>query len=163
MNSPTAKDDPAVHAWAVLLRTGQKVLRLIEADLKDQGFPPLHWYDVLLELDRAEGRRLRQFELEERMALAQYNLSRLIDRMEAQGLVERKGCPNDRRGNHVVPTAEGVALRRRMAPPYRAAIARHFGNVLAPCAAERLTDALSRFSRWPAEISDCLQDESSPR
>ena len=76
--------EETVTAWARLVRAEQTVLGRIEAALKAADLPPLSWYDVLLELGRAEDGRLRPLELERRTLLAQYNASRLIDRMEKE-------------------------------------------------------------------------------
>jgi len=131
-----------VDAWAQLLRASQRLLRHVERDLKDAGFPPLAWYDVLRELDAAEEKRLRQFEIEERAAMTQYNLSRLLDRLEAKGLVRREGCPNDRRGNFVIPTPEGHRLKAEMWPVYEQAISRHFGKAVTAAEARALAAVL---------------------
>ena len=74
--------EEVVTAWARLIRAEQALLARIEGELKAAGFPPLAWYDVLLELGRTENGRLRPVELERHTLLAQYNASRLIDRME---------------------------------------------------------------------------------
>src|SRR5262245_21222144 len=84
--------DAAIRTWTRLIRAQQSTLSAVEADLKAAGFPPLGWYDVLLELSRTEGEGLRPFALEEKLLLAQYNLSRLLDRLEAAGHVERRSC-----------------------------------------------------------------------
>src|SRR6266566_841845 len=73
--------DAVIRAWTRLIRAQQAALSAVEADLKTAGFPPLAWYDVLLELSRAEGEGLRPFALEQELLLAQYNLSRLLDRL----------------------------------------------------------------------------------
>src|SRR6478736_9230148 len=88
-NEPTPSD-AVVDAWIGLMRAQQRLLGQIEADLKLAGLPPLGWYDVLWELVRSPQGRLRPFEIEERTLLAQYNLSRLIDRLENAGLVQRQ-------------------------------------------------------------------------
>src|SRR5215471_13976414 len=111
-----------VRAWARLMKAQQLALGIIEQDLKAAGLPPLVWYDVLLEVERAGGEGLRPFELERAMLLAQYNLSRLIDRMVAAGLVERRPCDDDGRGHKVAVTDAGRAMRRRMWPVYARAI-----------------------------------------
>src|SRR5688572_19263494 len=119
------KHDPSedtVTAWARLVRAEQTVLGKIEAELKAAGFPPLSWYDILLELSRAETGRLRPLELEHRTLLAQYNASRLFDRMEKAGLVERLPHPEDGRGQLVAITAEGRALQKRIWRIYGPAI-----------------------------------------
>ena len=74
--------DAATKAWARLIRAREIVVGAVERDLKAAGLPPLAWYDVLLELTRAPDGRLRPFELEKETLLLQYNLSRLLDRLE---------------------------------------------------------------------------------
>jgi len=122
--------EATVTAWARLVRAEQTVLGRIEAVLKGADLPPLAWYDVLLELSRAEDGRLRPLELERRTLLAQYNASRLIDRMEKAGLVERLPHPEDGRGQLVAITAEGRALQKRMWKVYGPAIAAQVGAKL---------------------------------
>jgi DNA-binding MarR family transcriptional regulator len=141
-------DDPSdavVTAWARLLRAQRAALGAVEAELKRAGLPPLAWYDVLLELKRAPDKRLTPGELEERLLLAQYNLSRLLDRMVADGLVRRLPYPGDKRRQWIEPTAEGRALRRRMWPVYAAAITRHVGARLGDRDAARLADLLAKL------------------
>src|ERR671920_1477835 len=96
--------EAAVQAWARLVRVGGSLLDAVEAELKGAGSPPLAWYDALLELGRAPEGRLRPFELERHMLLPQYSTSRLVDRLERAGLVERLGCPDDRRGQLILIT-----------------------------------------------------------
>jgi DNA-binding MarR family transcriptional regulator len=142
------KHDPSeetVTAWARLVRAEQVVLEKIEAALKAAGFPPLSWYDVLLELSRAEQGRLRPLELEHRTLLAQYNASRLIDRMEKAGLVERLPHPEDGRGQLVAITAEGRALQKRIWRVYAPAIQRHVGEKLRPAEATELARLLRKL------------------
>src|ERR671938_544541 len=122
---PANPSEAAVQAWARLVRVSGALLDAVEAELKAAGFPPLAWYDALLELDRAPEGRLRPFELERHMLLAQYSTSRLVDRLERAGLVERLQCPLDGRGQDVAITAAGRELRTRMWPAYAAAIERH--------------------------------------
>src|SRR4051812_16521903 len=102
-----------VTAWARLVRAGTAVQAAVEADVKAAGHPPLAWYDVLLELSRRE-EGFRPFELERELLFAQYNLSRLLDRMEDAGLLARHPAPDDGRGSVVAITAEGRALMNKM-------------------------------------------------
>ena len=137
--------DETVTAWARLIRAGQTVLEEIEAELKTAGLPPLAWYDVLLELARAEAGRLRPLELERRTLLAQYNASRLIDRMEKVDLVERLPHPEDGRGQLVAITAEGRALQKRIWKIYGPAIERHVGAKLSRNEATELARLLKKL------------------
>ena len=111
-----------IRVWARLMRAQQLALASVERELKAAGLPSLVWYDVLLEVERAGGEGLRPFELERAMLLAQYNLSRLIDRMERAGLVERRACEDDGRGQLVAITEHGKAIRLKMWPVYAQAI-----------------------------------------
>jgi DNA-binding MarR family transcriptional regulator len=137
--------DAVVRAWARLIRAQQAVLSAVEAELKAAGFPPLGWYDVLLELTRKDG-AIRPFALEQELLLAQYNLSRLLDRLEKAGYIERRPCPDDGRGQEVAITAAGRALVKRMWPTYRAAIARHVGSKLSEDEAARLAALLGKLT-----------------
>lgn len=130
------KNEPSktvVRAWARLLRAHTQALGGVERALKDAGFPQLSWYDVLLELERAGDAGLRPFELERSLLLPQYGLSRLLDRMQAENLIERRACASDGRGSSIHVTRQGRDLRRRMWPTYAAAISHAVGT--------RLTDA----------------------
>lgn len=114
--------ETAVRAWARLLRAQHAAQSHVEKALKDAGFPPLSWYDVLLELERGDKAGQRPFELERHLLLPQYGLSRLLDRIEAAGYLERRPCEDDARGQVVVITRAGRQLRRRIWPTYAAAL-----------------------------------------
>jgi DNA-binding MarR family transcriptional regulator len=133
--------ETVVRAWARLMRAQRLALGAVEQALTSAGLPPLGWYDALIELERAGDDGLRPFELERAMLLEQYNLSRLIDRLEKAGYVERRACADDGRGQIVAITAAGRAIRRRMWPVYAAAIEDALGRHLSAKQAESL-DAL---------------------
>lgn len=105
-------------AWVLLIRGQQVLLGKVETALKEAGLPPLSWYDVLLELSRDPGSGLRQYEIGERILLNKHNLSRLIDRLESDGLVKRQACDVDGRGNIVKITEKGAQLKQEMWPVY---------------------------------------------
>lgn len=148
-----------VAAWARLMKAARMLLSAVETDLKSAGLPPLGWYDVLLELER-EKAGLRPFELENRLLLEQYNLSRLVDRLRDAGYVEKRPSREDRRGHLLFITPAGKALRKRIWPVYAACIQRHVGARLSePEAAElaRILDLLVAAPCHPppgAEIGD---------
>ena len=137
--------EPTISAWARLHRASQSVLSAVESDLKAAGHPPLAWYDVLLELKRVGKDGLRPLALQSQLLLAQYNLSRLLDRMEREGYLERRPCPNDGRGQIVVITPDGRHLIKRMWPTYEAAIRQHFAERLSTEEAARLARLLGKL------------------
>jgi DNA-binding MarR family transcriptional regulator len=144
MNSP-APSDAVIRAWARLERAHRAAQSTVEARLKKAGLPPLAWYDALLELERADPPGLRPFELQKAMLLAQYNLSRLVDRLEAAGYVARSASEEDGRGQRLTITKSGRALRRRMWPVYADAIAAAVGSRLSEPEATTLGDLLGRL------------------
>jgi DNA-binding MarR family transcriptional regulator len=110
-----------IDAWGALLGTHALATRRIEAALKAAGMPPLAWYDVLLELERAGG-RLRIGALAERIVIEPYNMTRLLDRLEQSGCLTRERSTSDRRSAFAVLTKAGEKLRGEMWPTYRRAI-----------------------------------------
>jgi DNA-binding MarR family transcriptional regulator len=142
---------PAVEAaWINLVRAEEAVVAAVEAEVKAEGLPPLAWYDVMLELSRPRNEAgLRQNELERRLLFQQYNLSRLVDRLEQAKYVERKQCPEDGRGQVVVATAAGRKFQKQMWPVYRDAIAKHFANKLTSKEAAELGRLLEKLVGSP--------------
>ncbi len=135
-----------IEAWATLVRTEKALSDQIEERLKSAGFPSLDWYHVLHEVDRSPKGMMRQSGVQNRTQIAQYNVCRLVDRLEREGLVERHQCQVDGRNNVVVITAKGRALRRAMWPVYAAAVEEHFGARLSQAEAEQLVHLLAKVA-----------------
>ena len=125
-----ATPTPAViEAWASLVRTEKALVDKVEERLKREGFPPLDWYHVLYEVDRSPQGMLRQAGVQDRTQLAQYNVCRLVDRLEQEGLVERRQCTQDGRSNVLRhhrqgPRACAARCGRSMRPASRSTSAR---------------------------------------
>lgn len=138
-------DESRNAAWRLFLTTHAKLITLIEQELAQAGLPPLAWYDVLLALSESPEHRLRMHELAETMVLDRSNLTRLVDRLEAKGLVCRKSCPTDRRGAFAAITEQGLAMRQQMWPVYEQVIAKYFACHLSDTEVEVLSKALKRM------------------
>jgi DNA-binding MarR family transcriptional regulator len=138
----TGPSDTVIRAWARLMTAQRLALSAVERHLKTARLPPLVWYDVLLEVERAGAAGLRPFELEQAMLLAQYNLSRLIDRLERAGYVERRTCEDDGRGQMIAITDQGKAIRRKMWPVYARGIEMALGRHLSARQAGALDEVL---------------------
>jgi DNA-binding MarR family transcriptional regulator len=124
---PPKLTEEQLTTWRAFLRAHSTMLRRIARDLEDAELPPLTWYDVLAALrDAPEGRPLKQVELAERVLLSHSGLSRLIDRMEAKGLVDRVRCPGDRRSLNIQLTDAGEEMLEQMWPVYARGIAEDF-------------------------------------
>ena len=125
-------DDPVVAAWRGLLIAHSKLVPAVEGDLRAAGQVPLSWYDVLLELNAAPGRRLRMSELGQRAVLSRTRVSRVVDELVAAGLTERQPDETDGRSSFAALTAAGQEALRKAWPVYREAIRRHLGAHLTP-------------------------------
>jgi DNA-binding MarR family transcriptional regulator len=163
MNKERATD-PKEHAWAVLLAAHARLVERIEAELAAAELPPLGWYDVLWALESAAEHQLRMHELAEHVVLSRSNLTRLADRLEEAGLIERAAVTEDRRGAYCVITSAGRALRKRMWPVYQQAVERYFGAHISDREAIQLGEVLSRVARAVRQTSRApTAPEISPR
>ena len=136
--------DAVTRAWVRLVRARHVVVSAVEADVKVEGVLPLEWYDVLWDLERHED-GVRPFELEQRLLFAQYNLSRLIDRMVEAGLVKRMACPTDKRGHMLFLTELGRKQRKASWPHYARAVNKHLGDKLTEAETEKLAALLEKL------------------
>ena len=134
----------AARIGSRLARARRHVARQVEADLKAAGLPQLAWCEILFELARRpEGRAAPQL-IERRLVIEQYNLSRLLDRLEAKKLVRRVPHPTDRRRQIVEILPHGRRVRDEAWPVYGASLARQTAS-LSEKQSDRLADLLSRL------------------
>jgi DNA-binding MarR family transcriptional regulator len=137
------EDVDRVGAWAALLRVHAAVVPKLERRLADTGLP-LSWYDVLLVLNAAPGRRLRMTELGTQAVLSRERISRVVTELERAGLVRREPNPDDGRSSFAAITPEGRDRLRAAAPLYLAGIESHFADHLSDDEIRTLTGALGR-------------------
>ncbi|MGH2819340.1 MAG: MarR family winged helix-turn-helix transcriptional regulator [Actinomycetota bacterium] len=132
------------RAWRLFLQTHATVLDVLEQELRDRLGLPLSWYEVLLHLSRAPEGRQRMSDLARSVLLSKSGLTRLIDRMEGAGLIERSHCPSDRRGTFASLTPRGKEAFEEAAPLHLEGIRRHFLGPLTPEERDTLADLLAR-------------------
>ena len=113
-------------AWSALLRVHAALVPVLDAELQATHRLPITWYDVLLELNAAPGRRMTMGELGAAAVVSRSRVSRVVDDLVAAGLVARAANPDDRRSAYAVITDAGRRRLRAAAPTYLAAIERHF-------------------------------------
>jgi DNA-binding MarR family transcriptional regulator len=146
-------DEFHLAAWRAFLNTHAVVIDLIERELARAKQLPLSSYDVLLTLLEAPDHRLRMHEIAEAVVLSRSGLTRLIDRLEAQGLLVRERSDSDRRGAYAVLTSEGVIALRQAWPIYARGIDQHFTSLLRDTEVRTLTEALERVLAIARESS----------
>ena len=119
-------------AWRGLLRVHTALVRELDADLTAAHELPLSSYDVLIYLESAPGKRLRMAELADSVLLSRSGVTRLVDRLERDGLIVRDTCTSDGRGCFAVLTEAGEALLARARPTHldgvRERFLRHFSE-----------------------------------
>jgi DNA-binding MarR family transcriptional regulator len=143
---PTA-DDPRLRAWIAFLRAHAAVTRRLEAELHAERDLGLAEYDALVQLALADGRRLRMSELAERVVLSRSGVSRLVDRLEASGLVTRTPCAHDARVSWATLTAAGFARLRDASSVHLRGVETHFLSRIPGDDREALVRALETVVR----------------
>ena len=126
MTTNSRRDDPRIGAWRAFLRAHAQVIRRLERELHDEQGLALTDYDVLVQLARSDQRRLRMSELADRLLLSRSGATRLVDRLAADGLIERVSCEDDRRGQWAALTDAGLRRLREAAPTHLRGVATHF-------------------------------------
>ena len=130
MASPTRSGEPLTDrelaAWRGMLRTHSDVVARLDAELERDHGLPLSSYEVLISLADAPVGRLRMGELAEALLLSRSGLTRLVDRLERQGMVSRERCEDDARGYFAVITAGGRRKLRDARPAHLAGVREHF-------------------------------------
>lgn len=135
-----------LEAWRKYYVSFWRVYGAIEADLAAAGLPSLSWYDALYELYLAPGQHLRMSELAHSALLSRSGLTRLVDKLEKEGLIVRQSCPSDGRVQHAQLTAKGVEVLRKIWPVYRAGIAKYFGTQLSTAEAKEIAAVFGRVA-----------------
>ena len=127
-SSPNARTtrDPRLAAWRSFLRAHARVIRALEAELDASQDLALTDYDVLVQLASAPDRRLRMSELADALLLSRSGVTRLVDRLVNEGLVERVMCDTDRRGQWAALTDAGHERLRTATPTHLGGVAEHF-------------------------------------
>lgn len=121
------------------------VIDLIEHELAEAEQLPLSSYDVLLALVEAPNRRLRMHELAQAIVLSRSGLTRLVDRLEQEGLLRRDRSGPDRRATYAVLTLKGFRAFRHAWPIYAQGIVKHFIQHLNEQEISNLTQMLERL------------------
>lgn len=152
-----ASNEPDV--WFRFVRAHRTVIREIERRLAEAGLPPYAWYDALWGLESGPDGSRRMHELADVMAIERYNLTRLVDRLEKEGLVQRSRSEGDGRGALASITDSGRVLRKRMWAVYEEAVAELFLSQLDDDQRRGFAAALERT----AELARSAGSESRKR
>ena len=149
-NLPVVTNDGRVDplwfdSWRGVLFASARVLSAVEPRLQEHSGISLAFLDVLGRLYDAPEGKLRMQELQQRSLFTRSGMTRLVDRMEAAGLVRRESVPGDRRGVLVAITPEGGRLHEEALARHLLDLEQEFASRLTPAQHKALAEALSQF------------------
>ena len=122
MSSPSREE---LRAWRAFLECAFALIDILDAELRDERGLTLRWYDVLVNLEEAEG-PVRMSEVASRILASKSGLTRVIDRMEEEGLVRRRRPADDRRVILLEITEQGLDALHAARTVHRRGIQEHF-------------------------------------
>jgi len=153
---PNALDPLELAAWRGFLRVHSSLIHDLDHELQAEHDLPLSSYEVLLTLASAEGRQMRMSEVADSVLLSRSGLSRLCDRLERQGLIERRECDTDRRGFNARLTDAGLER-------FRDAQRTHLDGVRRAFLAPLSRDDLRRLAgMWETVLPGAAEGGSRP-
>ena len=125
-----APSDPRLDVWRTFLQAHARLFRRLDDELREEHGLSLPEYEALVHIGRAPGRRVRMSQLAQQVLLSKSGVTRLIDRLVADGFVERSACSSDARGQEAVLTGAGLARVRAAADTHLRGIDRYFVSAL---------------------------------
>lgn len=145
------------------MRVHAALTRALDADLETAHGLPLTSFEVLMYLADADGQRMRMSDLADRVLLSRSGVTRLVDRLESQGLIERASCKSDARGSFAVLTTAGAERVRAARSTHRAGVRERFLSRLTAEEQELLAGVWERLV-GPAieadDICDSINDKA---
>ena len=114
------------RAWRGLLRAHSDLAKRLDAELEQAHRLPMTSYEVLHHLERSSGGRMRMCDLAEQAQLSRSGLTRLVDRLEREELLERCSCEHDARGSYACLTETGRERLREARVTHQAVVREHF-------------------------------------
>lgn len=148
-------DQRELEAWRGLLRAHSALVKTLDAELEQAQALPLSSYEVLLHLSSSEGQRMRMCELAESVLLSRSGLTRLVDRLERDGLVARASCETDARGAFAALTDSGRAKLAEARETHLAGVREHFLDHFDARELEQLARFWERLAPGSASAAGC--------
>ncbi|MEO8968475.1 MAG: MarR family winged helix-turn-helix transcriptional regulator [Solirubrobacteraceae bacterium] len=145
--------DVEADAWIGLLESHKRLTRALDAELEGRHGLTLSSVELLGRLSATPGHQLRLSRLAAEAGLSPSRVSRIVDVLEARGVVRRQTCPSDARAVEAHLTEAGLALARDAQATHVASVRERFLDRLGPGETEALATVFRRFS--PAGAGAC--------
>src|SRR5437016_3806186 len=163
VTSPAADQPSRFNAWHAFLVAHAALEPILNRELEAACGLPLRWFDVLTQLNMTPGKRLSMTELADAVLLSKSGLTRLVDRIEEAGLVQRASAPEDRRSLLIVLTPSGDKMLKRAAPIHEDGIRRHFAAHIQDNEAAAVEAALGRIVAAARRHDNLASQDASTR
>jgi len=148
-------DGPGIGAWRAFLQAHARITRRLDEELQAAHSLSLAEYDALLQIANSPGRRVRMNVLANRVLLSRSGITRLVDRLEADGSVERMACSTDARGQEAMLTPAGLDRLRTASGTHLDGVRSYF--------LERLDAAdLDAIERSLGRVAGALEPDTQP-
>lgn len=135
-----------MRAWRAFMLASVAVSRAMDRDIQAQAGLALAEHHLLAVIFESGDAGIRPTELAAASTLTKSGLTRALDRIESLGLIERRACPTDGRGQLIALTAKGRQALRRAAPEFFRSVARNFADHLRDAELEPMTAAFERIA-----------------
>ena len=137
-------DDPRITATGLFAEAYTGLAARLAAQLEQHRLSPVE-FEVLLRLARSPGQRLRMTDLAGQTTLSTSGVTRVVDRMDREGLVGREACSTDRRSSYAVISDAGRARLEEVLPGHLQLIEQWFIGQLSPAQLDQMLDSLRRI------------------
>ena len=130
MSAVSIRTTPASDAWRAVMTAFTRVNSILAREMQTETEVSLEWYSILLILTQSQDGEMRPSDLADQIGLSRSATTRLIDRLERSGLVERRVCGSDRRGTYVSLTPRGQEVFKKAGRVHLRGIDEHVGSHL---------------------------------
>lgn len=153
--APLTASDPRLNTWRDFLHAHARLLRKLDEELHEAHGLSMAEYDALLQLANAPERRLRMSVLADRVLLSRSGITRLVDRLVADGMVIRSACTTDARGAEAALTTAGMDRLRSASRTHLDGVQAYFLGVIEE-------DDRAAMQRALESVADHLDSHGAP-
>jgi DNA-binding MarR family transcriptional regulator len=146
MGAVKIRTTPASDAWRAVMTAFTRVNSILAREMQTEADVSLEWYAILLILAQSQDATMRPSDLADQIGLSRSATTRLIDRLERSGLVERRVCGSDRRGTYVSLTPRGQDVFKKAGRVHLRGIDEHVGSHLTHDELAQLTALLGKLA-----------------
>lgn len=151
--------EPQLDAWRAIVTSHAAVTERVQRALATADLPPLSWFELLSAVKRSPTGRPRMSDLADWLTISRGGITKLVDRLQEAGCLQRVSCPEDRRSLQAELTPAGEKMLGEMRSVYEAELERHLRTLTAE-EAELITAALLKITGSTCDATHT--DTSSP-